>query len=142
MLSQISFELGEIYLAVADIRRSRIQLKPKPKEIERFNDCIRGAISNFVYFTNLYHDATKQVQCTGKAVPMRDLITQLRRQPNHEDISNEDALAWLTAHFHLCGLLGKHSADARYVRTRAAPPVVLDLSSKRLEQHVQDRAAG
>lgn len=132
---QISYELGETYLAVLEAKvdkfRDRcgkggeVDVKMlKTAEIVKCNDYCRGAIASFTHFISMYYKSTERNIYANSNAPFEKMtLDQLMEVPISDPelglISEEEIRPYLNAHFL------SSRAYSKVITTASMPQVIL-----------------
>lgn len=119
---QISYELGETYMALLDIKMEKLQcrgrgdespLMLKKAELNKCNEYIRGSIAMFCHFLHFYSPSEERQRLSKINAPYASLtLAELRDQcflapPDDSILPQEEIRPLLNAHFLMARMLSK-----------------------------------
>jgi KIF-1 binding protein C terminal len=120
---QVSFELGEAYLALLDVKLDKFRGRAggdvdegslKKAEIAKCNGYCKGAIAMFAHFTNMYAPTGKRQDADPSYSVLKfedytaqQLCARACIEPDEVSVTAEEVRPFLNAHFMTCRALTK-----------------------------------
>jgi hypothetical protein len=122
---ELSYEIGEIYLALLDIKLSKFRNRIQPSnssmewdidirqlkssEIEKCNGYCKASLAMFSHFTRLYSNekAMDDGPIPMKSWSLRQLMTASCQSPSYDRLTREEIRPYLNAHFFIARTLSK-----------------------------------